>query len=284
MELVSGAVSPKHVALVISDVDGTLLDEKKRLSPGAPAAVQRLYAAGIRFSLASARPPRMVRELIDALKVREPFACFNGAVVVGKDEKILREYPMQPSDAQMVADWIRGHGFELWVWTNNDWLVTSTAGPHVAHHIEGMGRQPTLLTTRDISHLDVLKLVGVSDDYDALAAAEKEFAAKGMSTISATRSSPYYLDVTASGANKGAVVLALSEVLGIPCDKIATIGDMITDTLMFRKSGVSIAMGNAFDDVKALATYTTKSNEEDGFAYAMDTFILSAGQQRQAAD
>jgi Cof subfamily protein (haloacid dehalogenase superfamily) len=284
VELVSGTASPKHVSLVISDVDGTLQDEKKQLSRGAPAAVQRLYSAGVRFTLASARPPRMVRDLLDALKVREPFACFNGAVIVGTDEKILREYPMQAADAQLVADWIRDRGFELWVWTNNDWLATSAAGPHVAHHIEGMGRRPTMLTTGDISHLDVLKLVGVSDNYDALAAAEKELAAKGMSSISATRSSPYYLDVTASGANKGAVVVAMSELLGIPRDQIATIGDMITDTLMFRKSGISIAMGNAPDDVKALATYTTRSNDEDGFAYAMDTFVLGANQHRQAAD
>jgi Cof subfamily protein (haloacid dehalogenase superfamily) len=280
----SDTAAAKRVSLVISDVDGTLLDEKKKLSPGAAAAVQRLYAAAIRFSLASARPPRMVRDLIDALEVREPFACFNGAVVVGTDEKILREYPMKPTDAQMVADWIRDHGFELWVWTNNDWLVTCAAGPHVAHHIEGMGHAPTMLTTRDISQLDVLKLVGVSDNYDALAAAEKELVSKGMTSISATRSSPYYLDVTAAEANKGAVVLALSELLSIPRDQIATIGDMITDTLMFRKSGVSIAMGNAYDDVKALATYTTRSNDEDGFAYAMDTFILGTSQQREAAD
>lgn len=272
------------VALVISDVDGTLLDDNKKLSPGAPPAVQRLHAAGIRFSIASARPPRMVRGLIDALQVREPFASFNGAVIVGSDEKVLREYPMKPSDAQMVADWIRGHGFDLWVWTSNDWLVTSAAGEHVAHHEREMGRAPTLLTTRDITGYDVLKLVGVSDDYEALAAAEKELVSRGLTTISATRSSPYYLDVTAAAANKGAAVVALSELLNIPCQEIATIGDMITDTLMFRQSGMSIAMGNAFDDVKALATYTTKASNDDGFAYAMDRFVLGVGQQRAAAD
>lgn len=274
----------KRVILVISDVDGTLLDDNKKLTPGAPAAVQRLYDAGIRFTIASARPPRMVRELIDTLRVHEPYACFNGAVIVGPDERILRQYPMSPGDAQIVADWIRGHGFDLWVWTSNDWLVTSTAGPHVAHHQQGMGRAPSLLTTTDISHYDVLKLVGVCDDYDALAAAEKELLAMNVKTISATRSSPYYLDVTASHANKGEVVVALSELLNIPREEIATIGDMITDTLMFRQSGISIAMGNAFDNVKALATYATKTNNEDGFAYAMDTFILGRVQQRVAAD
>lgn len=270
----SSAASNRHIALVISDVDGTLLDDKKQLTPGAPAAVRRLYAAGIRFTIASARPPRMVRKLIDTLNVREPFACFNGAVIVGPDEKIREEYPMAPADAQFLADWIRQRGFDLWVWTNDDWLSTSPAGPHVAHHQHELGRPPTPLTTQKIGELDVLKLVGVSDNYDALAAAEKELAAMGKKTISATRSSPYYLDVTAAEANKGSVVRSISRLLGIPTSEIVTIGDMSTDVLMFKKSGNSIAMGNALDDVKAQATFVTKSNEEDGFAYAMDHFVI----------
>ena len=93
-----------HVALVISDIDGTLLDDKKQLSPGAPAAVQRLYAAGVRFSIASARPPRMVRDLISRLDVREPLACFNGALIVSPDEKVLHKVAMASADAQVVAD------------------------------------------------------------------------------------------------------------------------------------------------------------------------------------
>ena len=263
----------KRIALVISDVDGTLLDDRKQLSDGAPAAVQRLYERGVRFSIASARPPRMVRELISKLDVREPYACFNGALVLGTDESILRKYPMAPADAQKVAEWITAHGFDLWVWTDNDWFVSTPTGPHLEHHQQEMGRKATLLTTKDITQFTVLKLVGVSDNHDALAAAEKEFHAMAMGGVSATRSSAYYLDITAAEANKGAVVTSLSQLLGIPADEIATIGDMNTDVLMFRKSGISIAMGNALDDVKASATFVTKTNDENGFAYAMDTYI-----------
>src|SRR5271169_3629507 len=108
----------QRIALVLSDIDGTLLDENKNLTPGAPAAVQRLYRAGIRFTLASARPPRMVRELVRVLQVREPLACFNGALIVGPDETILHELPIKPSDAQAVADRIVHDGFDLWVWTD----------------------------------------------------------------------------------------------------------------------------------------------------------------------
>jgi Cof subfamily protein (haloacid dehalogenase superfamily) len=280
----SGQQPSKGVALVVSDVDGTLLDNNKQLTPGAPAAVRRLYAAGIRFTIASARPPQMVRELVRELQVREPFACFNGALFVGPNEAVLHELVMSTKDAQTVADRIVQSGFDLWVWTDTDWYVSNPTGPHVAHHEVQMGRKANPLTTHEMSQFRVLKLVGVSDDYDALAQAEKDLGSlKGMS-FSATRSSPYYLDVTDSKANKGEVVLTLSRMLNIPTNQIATIGDMTTDTLMFRQSGISIAMGNATDDVKALAKFATKSNEEDGFAYAMDHFILGLVEERATAD
>jgi len=273
-----------RVTLVISDVDGTLLDNNKELTSEAPAAVQRLYKAGIRFTIASARPPRMVRELVTKLQVREPLACFNGALFVGPDGDVLQEIQMSSSDAQVVADFIAKQGFDLWVWTDSDWFVSNPNGPHVARHESQMGRKATPLATRDMSQFRVLKLVGVSDNYDAVARAEADLAKSGGPTISGTRSSSYYLDVTDARANKGEVVLRISEMLQIPTKEIATIGDMTTDTFMFRKSGASIAMGNAFDDVKAQAKFVTKSNEENGFAYAMDHYILGVAQPRLAAD
>jgi Cof subfamily protein (haloacid dehalogenase superfamily) len=276
--------SRDRVELVISDVDGTLLDNNKQLTSEAPAAVERLYKAGIRFTIASARPARMVRELVTTLQVREPLACFNGALYISPDETVLQELQMSPADAQMMADFMFQQGFDLWVWTDNDWFVSNPNGPHVAHHEMQMGRKAKPLPTHDMSQFRVLKLVGVSDNYDAVAKAEADLATHGSPTASATRSSPYYLDVTDAKANKGEVVLNISRMLGIPTERIATIGDMTTDTFMFRKSGVSIAMGNGLADVKAQAKYVTKSNEENGFAYAMDHFVLGVTAQRLAAD
>jgi hydroxymethylpyrimidine pyrophosphatase-like HAD family hydrolase len=91
---------------------------------------------------------------------------------------------------------------------------------------------------------------------------------------SIVRSQPYYIDVTHPDANKGVVVGALSSLLHVPARRILTIGDMPSDTLMFRKSGVSVAMGNAEPEVKALAQFVTDSNEEEGFAKAIERFVL----------
>jgi hypothetical protein len=94
---------------------------------------------------------------------------------------------------------------------------------------------------------------------------------------SAERSQPYYLDVTHPQANKGTVVVTLSKLLNVLPEQIATMGDMPNDVPMFRKSGFSIAMGNASDEVKAQASAVTDSNEDEGFAKAVQKFILRPG-------
>jgi hypothetical protein len=82
------------------------------------------------------------------------------------------------------------------------------------------------------------------------------------------------LDVTHPEANKGAVLLDLSARYEIPAEAIATIGDMPNDMLMFAKSGLSIAMGNAESDVKRAASFVTTSNADEGFANAVERFVL----------
>jgi hydroxymethylpyrimidine pyrophosphatase-like HAD family hydrolase len=93
--------------------------------------------------------------------------------------------------------------------------------------------------------------------------------------ISATSSQTYYLDVTHPDANKGSVVEFLSAKFDIPTSEIATIGDMQNDISMFARSGFSIAMGNADDEVKHTAHEVTRPNDEEGFAYAVENFILN---------
>jgi hydroxymethylpyrimidine pyrophosphatase-like HAD family hydrolase len=119
-----------------------------------------------------------------------------------------------------------------------------------------------------------VKIVGVSDDLKTVADCEAVLQSELHGQASASRSQPYYLDVTHPEANKGGVVEFLSKRLHIAPEEIATIGDMPNDVMMFEKSGLSIAMGNASSQVQAQANFVTLSNQEDGFAYAIDKFVL----------
>ena len=284
MEPVKPGTNVRRIGMVVSDVDGTLLDPSKNLTPGAPAAVQRLKQAGIRFTIVSARPPRLTRRLLRDLQVVEPSGCLNGALLIGPEQNVLHQLPVALGDAQTVADHICESELDLWVYSGSEWYVSHPGGPHVQNQERLMLCKATALPSYDMSQFRVLKMVGVSDDYDAVKRAEADLHDLRGIAISATRSSDYYLDVTHADANKGAVVVELSRMLNIPTEQIATIGDMQTDVLMFRKSGMSIAMGNASDDVKKEATYVTRMNLEDGFAYAMEHFVLAGARKQAAAD
>jgi hydroxymethylpyrimidine pyrophosphatase-like HAD family hydrolase len=120
----------------------------------------------------------------------------------------------------------------------------------------------------------VAKIVGVSDDLDRVRRCEADAQAAFGQRATANRSQPYYLDVTHKEANKGAVVAYMSARLSVPAEEIATIGDQPNDVLMFRRSGLSIAMGNASDQVKSQADVTTDSYNDEGFAKAIERLVL----------
>lgn len=166
---------------------------------------------------------------------------------------------------------------ELDVWVYNgggDWLVRDPDAPHVAHEAETVRFPPIVVGRFDGALESAVKIVGVSDDRTKMQQAESGLRSGVGDDASATRSQPYYLDVTNPAANKGAVVKYFSRLLGVEPQRIATIGDMPNDVLMFKKSGISIAMGNAASDVRAQATFVTDSNSDEGFAKAVEHFLL----------
>jgi Cof subfamily protein (haloacid dehalogenase superfamily) len=271
-----------NIRLVIADVDGTLVTNEKGLTPRAIKAVKRLKNAGIAFSITSGRPPLGMKMLIDLLGLTEPIAAFNGGVFVGPDLSVMTQSFIPHDVAAKVIDAIGRHGLDCWVYTDRDWLVRDTNAPHVARE-QWTVKFPPMVVPEFSSHLDrVAKIVGVSDEYAVVAQCETDVQRDCGNHVSAARSQPYYLDVTHPDANKGNVVEVLSQTLSIPPEQIATIGDMPNDVLMFKKSGLSIAMGNASPEVQRQARCVTTSNEEEGFAKAVEAFVL--GEDRETAE
>lgn len=263
-----------NIRLVLADVDGTLVTQNKILTARASEAVNRLRKADIAFTITSGRPPLGMKMVIDALAITEPAAAFNGGVMVHPDLSVMARSCVTADIAIKVIDAIFGHGLDCWVYTDRDWLVRDSNAPHVAREQWTVKFAPTVVADFT-SHLErVVKIVGVGDDDAAVAGCEAYVQRVCGSHVSAARSQPYYLDVTHPNANKGRVVTVLSQALSIPLNQIATIGDMPNDVLMFQKSGRSIAMGNASLEVQRQAQFVTTSNEEEGFANAVDSFIL----------
>ena len=264
------------VRLLLADVDGTLVTNDKVLTDRAVAAVQKLHDAGITFAVTSGRPPRGMTMLVGPLKISTPIAGFNGGIFVNPDLSILETHALPGGVPARVVQAIEDHGLDAWVYRGNDWFIRKKDAPHVAREAWTVKFDPTVVDKFDDVLDNVVKIVGVSDDAalmsKCVADVQKEFGRQ----VSAANSQPYYLDVTHPNANKGGVVGWISQRLNIPPSQIATIGDQPSDTLMFDKSGLSIAMGNANDQVKADAMQVTDSNQDEGFAKAVEKFLLAA--------
>lgn len=267
---------PDDVRLVVADVDGTLVTPEKLLTPWARAVVRRIIEAGVGFTITSGRPPRGMKALIDELQLKVPITAFNGGLVVRPDLSVIREHLVPGTAAQPVIDILTKHQLDVWVYVDKDWYVMSRHGPHVDREEWTVKFPPTVVPTYEGLLDRVVKIVGVSDDDETMARCVTEVQQQFGHRVSAALSQPYYLDVTHPKANKGEVVSALSALLAIPIAQIVTIGDMPNDVLMFRNSGLSIAMGNASADVQHAATFVTTSNTDEGFARAMERYVLRA--------
>jgi Cof subfamily protein (haloacid dehalogenase superfamily) len=265
------------IRLLLADVDGTLVTQDKVLTDRAVDAVRRLGEAGVLFAITSGRPPRGMSMLIEPLSLTTPIAAFNGGIVVNPDMSVIEQRVIPEELVAPVAALNASFGLDTWVYRGADWYVPDPHGAHVARETATVRFGPTVMAGLDGLTSDVVKLVGVSDDLDAVARASQAAHDKFGDHVTASRSQPYYLDVTHPDANKGAVARYLSAKYSIAPEQIATIGDMPNDVLMFAHSGLSIAMGNASPEVQHAARRVTASNEEEGFASAVDRFILGAG-------
>jgi Cof subfamily protein (haloacid dehalogenase superfamily) len=263
------------IRLFLADVDGALVTKDKVLTEAAIAAVRELDRAGVAFAITSGRPPRGMSMLIEPLALRTAIAGFNGGVLVNPDLSVIESHTLDPAAAEQAVTLILDKGLDAWVYTEKEWLIRDKDAPHVARETWTVKFDAKVVASFTDAHLaHAVKIVGISDDLDLVAACETAAQDAQGEKASAARSQPYYLDVTHPQANKGTVVETLSKLLNVPPAQIATMGDMPNDVLMFRKSGFSIAMGNASDEVKSQASAVTDSNEEEGFANAVRKFAL----------
>ena len=276
------ATDAAKISLLISVVDGTLVTPDKTLTPRALAAVRALAGAGIIFAVTSARPARGLAMLVAPLALSTPLAGFNGGVLMKPDMTIILQRTLPAEVARRTVDMSINSGMEIWVFSGANWFAYNAATPQVAREQRILQFAPIVADDFGSALDSAIKIVAVCEDYDRLAMFERELQIALGASATAARSQKFLLDITHPDANKGMVVTTLSEMYSIPASQIATIGDMNNDVSMFRKSGISVAMGNATPEVQKEATYVSAANTDEGFAKAVERYVLAppAGEKR----
>ncbi|MEB0076158.1 HAD family hydrolase [Pseudomonas sp. CCI3.2] len=262
------------IQFLLSDIDGTLLRPDHSLSQANADAIKQLRAAGIRFTLASSRPPRAMRQQIEALGIDLPTVAFNGGLITHPDGRVLSAHRIPRAAASASLAMFTGQDCSVWVFADDQWLLRDLNGALVDHERKTLGYDPIVVSSFE-PYLDRIdKIVAASANHQLLKDLEAQLNPQIDGLALASRSQSYYLDVNAVEANKGNALVTLAEFLGVPLSQTAAIGDGSNDVAMFHVAGLSIAMGQGDESVRSQADYVTGSNLEDGVATAIRRYIL----------
>ena len=214
-----------------------------------------------------------MRFLIEPLQITLPVGPFNGSSICDPQMNPVEQHLIPAAAAQRSLDILTRFGVDIWLFTSDQWLAGNGRRQICPLEQRTIRADPTIVDDFTPYLSAACKIVGSSADAALLQACEAATREALGTQATAVRSQSYYLDITPPGLDKGTFVQAMAKRLAIPTDAVATIGDMHNDVAMFRVSGMSIAMGNATDEIKQHATDVTASNADEGFAGAIEMIL-----------
>jgi Cof subfamily protein (haloacid dehalogenase superfamily) len=261
-----------NISLVISDIDGTLITSNHEVTDATKAAAAELHKRGIALSLASSRPPRSIKPFAETLALQSGFAAFNGALIVTASREVLESSVIPPATIARVKAIADELGLNVWAYDESEWWAPCRDS-FVEREAHTSGFDPLIEGYADRITRGVNKLTVVGKP-ELVAEAETRVLSELASEVSASRSKPRFLDVTAYGMHKGSVVIRLAKLFGVSAEQIAVIGDGPNDIEMFKQAGTSIAMGQAVDEVREAADFVTASNDDEGWARGIEQHVL----------
>jgi len=265
---------PRPIRLVVTDVDGTLVTHARTLAPSTIAAANRLRAAGVRLALVSSRPAHGLDVLLAPLAIDTPRAGFNGGEILDTDDRLIEQHTIPPQACRAAVMALERAGVDVWLFTGGKWLLKNPDARYIPREQLSISMDYRVVDDFTPHLAAVHKVMGSSPDFDLMGRLESELHAAIGAQAVVLRSQSYYLDITHTQANKGTAAIALARLLGIAPDEMACLGDMPNDVPMLRAAGLAIAMGNAPEPVKAAAHAITEDNDHDGWALAIDRYVL----------
>ena len=267
--------------LLVLDIDGTLLNDKKEISPRTQAALLKVQQMGVHIVLASGRPTGGVLPLAHALELNHYggfILSYNGGQIINAQTgEILFEKRINPEMIPYLDKKAKKNDFAIFTYHKDYILTDKPENKHVQEEailnnmrVIGVDNFPEAI---DFSPC---KCMLASDDETALVGLENHWKKRLAGSLDVFRSEDYFLEVVPESIDKGNTLALLMEKLKVTTEEIVAIGDGVADVSMLQLAGTGIAMGNARDSVKACADFTTLPNTMDGVAVAVEKAILSA--------
>lgn len=263
--------------LICLDVDGTLLNDEKRVPESVKESLKRAHSMGIRIALITGRMP-VAAELVEKeLSIPCIKACNAGTYILLGEECIhSRHLPFETAQ-RIYETFLADYSIPLWIFQGRKWYVTSVDS-YVDRESRIINHQPE---TGDLEELTrVWKMEGtgpnkllIGAEPEIICQVQARMKAEGPSGVDVARSSEIYLEIFPERANKGEALEAICRSLAISPEETIAFGDQELDIPMLKKAGTAVAMGNAIEELKELADFVTRSNNDGGIAFGLNHYL-----------
>ena len=265
--------------LIVLDIDGTLTNSKKEITPRTKEALIKIQEQGVYVAIASGRPTPGTKKVAQELEL-ERFGnyvlSFNGGRVINcKTGEVVLDKTIPAEMAWELCDVARENGVGIMTYDSE----CALAGTDTIDEYMELEARINSIELMQVGHFKnyvdfpVNKCL-MTGEPEHLVELEKKLKEKYAGKLNIFRSEPFFLELMPKGIDKAAVLKNFLPFLGIARDEVICCGDGYNDKTMIEFAGLGVAMANAREEVKEVADYITSSNDEDGIAKVVEKYIL----------
>ncbi|MGG0240572.1 Cof-type HAD-IIB family hydrolase [Bacillus rhizoplanae] len=259
-----------NVTAIVLDLDGTLLNSQKEVSKRNIQAILECYRKGITVIFATARPPRSVKAFLpQELQEIAAIVYYNGALIIDNTSEYRQHYPIESAITNEIIEYVITHHSDACLsiesedtWYSNRSLDYSKSMNTIVN--------PIVVSLHEFKRINASKLL--ISEYPYYENLHKQFEHK-VNTV--CTDSGTLIQIMAKGVSKKQAIMDLCVQNHIPMNSIMAFGDDWNDLELFHACGFPIAMENAIRELKAIAYFVTKSNDEDGVAQVLEKLICT---------
>ncbi|WP_034868371.1 Cof-type HAD-IIB family hydrolase [Clostridium lundense] len=260
--------------LVALDIDGTLLDKEHLLRDGVIDTIKKVQEKGIKTVLVSGRDFRALKPFLRELNIQDLIIGMNGCKVYNNKGEVVFSEALEPSiGKEIIRLCEKEHKFNI-LFINGNTYVSESNNYLGYEYYTGSCIEVGKLSDFYKNNMDLDKII-VVDEHQKLLKIKEVLEESLLENINIEFTLPMFLEIFSKKVNKGLMLERVAKYYNIDREEILAIGDWDNDIPMIDYAGLGIAMGNASENLKKRASFITKTNEEEGAAYALKKFILS---------
>ena len=258
------------IKMIATDIDGTII--KSDFTDGVINCVKKLTEAGIKVVLVTGRMHCSTRYVARELGLKTPIVSYQGGLIKSYDGTTLYQRNLPNMYAQPIIKWARNNNIHLNLYMD-DKLYVEEDNDTIKQYVEGKHIEYTVCSFDDLELNDINKILAIDYKDEQKVNLWVEELQETYPALYIVKSTPYFCEISNKDAKKSAGVDYLRKLWKFDKSEVLAIGDQNNDIELLKSGGIAVAMGNATDELKAVADFVTDTVDNDGFVKAVEKFV-----------